>query len=105
LGGKIKNIIEGVHKMLMTNKKSTTGVGSVREMVIGAEDERFIENSDLSLSIYRDKASGIIYVNISDRNKPDEGLMITAEAAFHMAETVHKVFNQKVNALVSNSLN
>lgn len=71
----------------------------------GTDDEKFINNTDLSLSVYRDNSSGILYVNIANKNKPGKGIMITAEAAFHVAETVDKVFDLKANAHCNNTLN
>lgn len=104
MSDKIRGIIEGLRTMLATDKKKLSKV-DMDEVLVGPNADRFIENTNLSMSVYRDKITGIIYVDISDRNKPNSGTMITAEAAFHLAETVNKVFSQKVNAIVSNSLN
>jgi len=66
---------------------------------------RLIEDSDLSLSIYKDNTSGEIFVKIVDKKNPTAFQMISAEAVFRAADTVNVAFHQNVNAFSTQALN
>jgi hypothetical protein len=65
---------------------------SVREM-LDISKAKLIDNKDLVVKVYRDKKSGEMYACLQDSKNSETSILITAEAVFHLAEVVDKVFN------------
>jgi hypothetical protein len=61
--------------------------------MLDLSNAKLIDNKNLLVSVYRDKLSGEMYVCLQDSLKPETTMLITAEAVFHLADVVDRVFN------------